>query len=148
MPTLTIFSVQNTKLAANEKRLWKRIWWTLYSRDRCLAASRGKPFSIQDKDSDVENITEEDFLEDGPDEYPFDRVGILFFLHYNKLCHDMGLILSQRFLRQDNSAICLPMHQHDCVSMLYSWCGQLPEELRWEPASHHFWPSLLRIYYQ
>ncbi|KAJ6258553.1 hypothetical protein Dda_6597 [Drechslerella dactyloides] len=50
-------------LGASEKRMWKRIWWTLYSRDHITASSLGKPSLIKLSDCDVGDLDEDDFAE-------------------------------------------------------------------------------------
>ncbi|KAI9829974.1 MAG: Transcriptional activator of fatty acid utilization [Phylliscum demangeonii] len=54
---------------------------------------------INTDNSDVEMVTEDDFLEDEdgqPADYAPDRVHVQFFLQYVKLCEIMGLVLSQQ----------------------------------------------------
>ena len=57
-------SVENSQLSKPDKRLWKRIWWTLFTRDRSVAVALGRPIGINTDDSDVEMVTEDDFIED------------------------------------------------------------------------------------
>ena len=60
----------------------------------------GRPVSINTDDSDVEMISEEDFIEDEGDpatDYRPDPVHVQFFLQYVKLCEIMGLVLSQQY---------------------------------------------------
>ena len=66
----------------SDRRLWKRIWWSLYVscqdfllqihelkigeiRDRHAAAALGRPVRIRDEDCDVEPLEESDFEGDG-----------------------------------------------------------------------------------
>jgi len=49
--------------------------------------------AINPEDSDVEMISEDDFIEDDPDrpaEYPPDSVHVHFFISYVKLCEIMA----------------------------------------------------------
>ncbi|GAM38810.1 hypothetical protein TCE0_033r09851 [Talaromyces pinophilus] len=57
-------STKNSPLSLKDQKLWKRIWWTFYVRDRFDAASLGRPMLIHDDDCDVEPLEESDF--DGP----------------------------------------------------------------------------------
>ncbi|KAF5622703.1 cutinase transcription factor 1 beta [Fusarium tjaetaba] len=60
-------STRNSKMSPEERSKWKRIWWCLYVRDRQIAISTGTPMVINDEDHDVEELSEEDFTEEGPE---------------------------------------------------------------------------------
>lgn len=47
-----------------QRSMLKRIWWSIYIRDRHAAAALGRPCRIQDEDCDVEMLTVDDFLID------------------------------------------------------------------------------------
>ncbi|CRK12290.1 hypothetical protein BN1708_017145, partial [Verticillium longisporum] len=82
-----------------DKRLWKRIWWTLFTRDRLLALTLGRPMLINLADSDVEMIRDEDFNEDEPgraSKVPPNPAHVQFFLRYVALCEILGEILSRQ----------------------------------------------------
>ncbi|KKY31977.1 putative cutinase transcription factor 1 alpha [Diaporthe ampelina] len=104
-------SVEGSQLSRADKRLWKRIWWTLFTRDRSVAVALGRPVHINLDDSDVEMLTEDDFVEDEdgrPSEYPPDPIHVHFFLQYVKLCEIMGLVLSQQYsVTQDRIRTCM-----------------------------------------
>ncbi|KAH7383411.1 fungal-specific transcription factor domain-containing protein [Cadophora sp. MPI-SDFR-AT-0126] len=59
---------KNAALKPEERRLWKKIWWVLYIRDRQLASGIGKPMMIDDRDCDVEELTRDDFVDGEPPE--------------------------------------------------------------------------------
>jgi hypothetical protein len=148
---LCVFSVEKSQLSQQDKRLWKRIWWTLFTRDRSVAVALGRPCGINIEDSDVEMICEDDFIEDETDqapEYPMDPVHIHFFLNYVKLCEIMGLVLSQNYSvgsqkRGRNNAIDLT----HCDMALADWLQNCPKEVYWEKSRHHFWSALLHSNY-
>ncbi|QIX01208.1 hypothetical protein AMS68_006725 [Peltaster fructicola] len=143
-------SVEGSQLSKSDKRLWKRIWWTLFTRDRSCAVALGRPVSINIEDSDVEMVTEDDFIEDEPDrpaEYQPDPIHVQFFLNYVKLCEIMGLVLSQQYsvaskLRRNNA---LDLTHSDMA--LADWLQHCPPEVKWEPQRHHFWSALLHSNY-
>ncbi|KAF2164343.1 hypothetical protein M409DRAFT_67875 [Zasmidium cellare ATCC 36951] len=143
-------SVEGSQLSKADKRLWKRIWWTLFTRDRSVAVALGRPVSINIEDSDVEMVSEDDFIDDEPDrpaEYPADPIHVQFFLNYVKLCEIMGLVLSQQYsvsskLRRNNA---LDLTHSDMA--LADWLQNCPPEVRWEPQRHHFWSALLHANY-
>lgn len=54
----------STLLTTQKKRLWKRIWWCTYLRDRVIAMGMRRPIRIRDEDSDVPMLQLEDFETD------------------------------------------------------------------------------------
>lgn len=144
-------SVERSQLSRQDKRLWKRIWWTLFTRDRSVAVALGRPCGILIEDADVEMVSEEDFNDDEPDkpaEYPPDPVHVQFFLNYVKLCEIMGLVLAQNYSvssqkQSRNNAIDLT----HCDMALADWLQNCPKEVYWEKSRHHFWSALLHSNY-
>ncbi|KAK2770707.1 hypothetical protein FQN53_005375 [Emmonsiellopsis sp. PD_33] len=43
------------------QRLWKRVWWSTYTRDRLIALGMRRPTRIKDEDCDVPMLTLDDF---------------------------------------------------------------------------------------
>ncbi|KAK3705618.1 Transcriptional activator of fatty acid utilization [Vermiconidia calcicola] len=136
-------------LEPSHKRLWKRIWWTLFTRDRSVAVALGRPCCINIEDSDVEMISSDDFLDDEPDrpaEYQPDPIHVQFFLNYVKLCEIMGLVLAQQYSvaskRRPNA---IDLTHSDMA--LADWLQNCPPEVNWKPQRHHFWSALLHSNY-
>jgi hypothetical protein len=48
-------------MGARRKRLWKRIWWSTYTRDRLIALGMRRPMRVKDDDCDVPMLTIDDF---------------------------------------------------------------------------------------
>lgn len=142
-------SVEGSQLTKSDKRLWKRIWWTLFSRDRSVAVALGRPVAINPEDSDVEMITEDDFVEDEPDraaEYPPDPVHVHFFINYVKLCEIMGLVLSQQYsVASKFRRNALDLTHSDMA--LADWLQNCPPDVQWDKSRHHFWAALLHANY-
>jgi Fungal specific transcription factor domain len=143
-------SVEQSQLSRSDKRLWKRIWWTLFTRDRSVAVALGRPVHINLDDSDVEMLTEDDFIEDEPErpsEYPPDAVHVQFFLQYVKLCEIMGLVLSQQY------SVASKGRQRNAIDLTHSdmaladWLQNCPKSVYWEMPRHHFWAALLHSNY-
>ena len=143
-------SVEHTQLSNADKRLWKRIWWTLFTRDRSTAVALGRPVQINTDDSDVEMVTEDDFCEDEGDQsakYQPDPVHVQFFLQYVRLCEIMGLVLSQQYSvaskgRRQNA---IDLTSSDMA--LADWLQNCPKEVYWEKPKHNFWSALLHANY-
>ncbi|KAL7949817.1 fungal-specific transcription factor domain-containing protein [Trichoderma barbatum] len=143
-------SVERSQLSKSDKRLWKRIWWTLFTRDRSVAVALGRPVHINLDDSDVEMLTEDDFIEDESDrgsEYPPDPIHVQFFLQYVKLCEIMGLVLSQQY------SVASKGRQRNAIDLTHSdmaladWLQNCPKIVYWEMPRHHFWSALLHSNY-
>ncbi|KAB5577852.1 fungal-specific transcription factor domain-containing protein [Coniochaeta sp. 2T2.1] len=142
-------SVESSQLSAADKRLWKRIWWTLFTRDRSVAVALGRPVHINLDDSDVEMLTEDDFIEDEdtPSEYPPDPVHVQFFLQYVKLCEIMGLVLSQQYSVATKGNRRNPIDLTHSDMALADWLQNCPKIVYWEMPRHHFWSALLHSNY-
>lgn len=143
-------SVEGSQLSKADKRLWKRIWWTLFTRDRSVAVALGRPVHINTDDSDVEMICQDDFIEDEdgqPNDYPPHPLHVQFFLQYVKLCEIMGLVLSQQY------SVASKARRQNAIDLTHSdmaladWLQNCPKEVYWESNRHHFWSALLHSNY-
>lgn len=56
---------ETSNMEPNKKKLWKRIWWSCFMRDRLVALGMRRPTRVKDEDYDVPMLTEDDF-EIGP----------------------------------------------------------------------------------
>ncbi|KAI9654178.1 MAG: Transcriptional activator of fatty acid utilization [Trizodia sp. TS-e1964] len=143
-------SVEGSQLSRADKRLWKRIWWTLFTRDRSVAVALGRPVHINTDDSDVEMVSEDDFIEDEegfPAEYRPDPLHVQFFLQYVKLCEIMGLVLSQQYSVASKARRYNPIDLTHSDMALADWLRNCPKEVYWERSRHHFWSALLHANY-
>lgn len=50
-----------SNMEPHKKKLWKRIWWSCFMRDRLVALGMRRPTRVKDDDYDVPMLTEEDF---------------------------------------------------------------------------------------
>ena len=141
-------SVEGSQLSRAEKRLWKRVWWTLFTRDRSVAVALGRPIQINLDDTDVEMITEDDFVEDEPNrpaEYPPNSVHVQFFLQYVRLCEILGLVLSRHYSVASRTR--WQNYIEVTQSALADWLQRCPKEMSWDKGRHQFWSALLRMNY-
>jgi hypothetical protein len=132
-------------LDPSESSLRKRIWWTLYTRDRSVAAAFGRPIHINTDDCTVGELTVTDFVEHDEYlqlEYPVDVTHARFFIEYVKLCQlmDLGLCLklSSRSTHDSRNA-----EAAQCELGLNEWLVSCPAELHWRQARHSFLPAVL-----
>lgn len=145
-----ISSVENSQLSKTDKRTWKRIWWCLFTRDRSVAVALGRPCCINTEDSDVEMVTEDDFIEDEvdrPAEYTADPVHVQFFLNYVKLTEIMGLVLSQQYSAacKNRKADAFDLTASDMA--LADWLTNCSKEVHWDKNKHNYWAALLQLNY-
>lgn len=67
---------KSTQMDDSRKKLWKRIWWSTYMRDRLIALGMRRPTRIKNSDFDVPMLTVSDFedavLPNGPSCIPAD----------------------------------------------------------------------------
>ncbi|KAK6523665.1 hypothetical protein TWF281_001641 [Arthrobotrys megalospora] len=145
-------------LGASERRMWKRIWWTLYSRDHITASSLGKPSLIRLSDCDVSDLEEDDFVENwgsaNTEEIatlcpPQQAVNIKYVIEIAKLGKIYERIASIQY-----SCTHRPSSKDldDLANDLADWKNNLPPELStlrydemrtWTP--ENFWPILLQL---
>lgn len=148
-------SVDNSQMPDIDKRMWKRVWWSLFVRDRWAAVALGRPVLINLEDSDVPMITLDDFNEDEPGRpspYPPNKLQSLYFIHAVMLSKIMGIVLNQHYsvdaeiMRRKNK---IPSVSH-CDMAMVSWMQALPSELIYKVAdttNHNFFTALLHAQY-
>ncbi|KAJ5628334.1 hypothetical protein N7490_010562 [Penicillium lividum] len=51
----------NSRMDLRRQRMWKRIWWSTYTRDRLIALGMRRPMRVKDDDCDVPMLTMDDF---------------------------------------------------------------------------------------
>jgi Fungal specific transcription factor domain len=52
---------ETSNMEPHRKKLWKRIWWATFMRDRLIALGMRRPTRVKDEDYDVPMLTEDDF---------------------------------------------------------------------------------------
>lgn len=144
--SLTVISTQSCNLSKTEKRLWKRIWWTLFSHDRLVAVALGRPVAVKAEDCDLEMISEDDFNEDEPDQpadYPPGPVHVQFFINHVKLCKIIGLVLSLEY------SVASKYRRKSAIDLVHAdialadWQQHCPPGAQWDDSRHCFWAALL-----
>lgn len=142
-------------LNTSEKKIWRRIWWCLFEKDRNVAVAFGRPISIDLGDCDVPMLTMEDFDESEPGKpspYPINELQALYFIHLVKLAEVTGEIMKHQYsikaegMRSKNR---LSIVQH--FDMLMGiWFSNLPPRLLFslgDPSTQNFYSCLLNAQY-
>lgn len=136
-------NAEASSLSMADKRLWKRIWWTLFTRDRSTAVVFGQPVLINLESADVEMVSEDDFLDDQFTSSRTSRLQAQFFVQYVKLCQVMDLVLLRNSTKESSTHPQNAMDLTQSVMALTQWFQNCPEELKWQRANHNFWAAQL-----
>ncbi|OBA21799.1 hypothetical protein METBIDRAFT_39216 [Metschnikowia bicuspidata var. bicuspidata NRRL YB-4993] len=144
-------------VAASEKKIWRRIWWCLFEKDRNVAIAFGRPTTIDLADSDAPMLTLDDFNEDDPERgivspYPVNLTHALYFMHLVKLAEITGLIISHQYtvkaelMKRTNKFSVIQR----CDMLMGIWFNNLPSELQFsltDPSKQSFFACLLNAQY-
>ncbi|KAH8810925.1 putative cutinase transcription factor 1 alpha [Xylogone sp. PMI_703] len=136
-----------------QKKLRKRIWWSIYVRDRQSSASLGLPSRIQDEDCDVETLNYSDFIEEGEVIIPeflgnYREEHGIYAIQMARLAQLLGKILATQFRpnrdRPNKDEI------RKLVVSLEEWKAMLPDNMRsceMENETETIWTYLLHLGY-
>ncbi|KAL4986314.1 fungal-specific transcription factor domain-containing protein [Aspergillus falconensis] len=142
-------SVTTSNLSLPEKRLYKRIWWTLVVRDRLTSVCLGRPMGIDLEDCDVEMLEESDFLDEdehasSPEVVSPGQLHAKFAVQHLKLSKIMGQIFSAYYSTSSRPEAQTHL-EYD--RRLTAWLQQRPPELIWHKTAREYWASVLHLHY-
>ncbi|KAI5852063.1 fungal-specific transcription factor domain-containing protein [Tricharina praecox] len=133
-------SAERSRLNNRDKRIWRRLWWLLFLRDRQASSHFGKPMMIDEKDCDVEPLELEDL------EGEVDRVQALCLLEQVKLAKLVSGITSCEFSPGAARDLVGRMQlRESCHHRLSEWQQGLPPELVYQSNSKNLWAMCLQI---
>lgn len=151
----------NTNLDTKRVKLWKRIWWSTYMRDRLIALGMRRPTRIKTEDFDVPMLTLDDFelapIPEGITCIPADcrvardvdlqRQLAIMCIEKARLCLCISHVLSKQYcvlnnnhgLQNDRTTMMLLPKKLDpatsevktCDEELQKWVEELPEEAKY-----------------
>jgi hypothetical protein len=131
-------------------KLRKRIWWSLYIRDRQCSAALGLPTRIRDEDCDIEMLEPSDFEEEDhlyPKYMGYQkREHVLFAIQMAKLAIYLGKIVLREF-----APISLPKKDSERSQLkddLMKWESELSPEMTANATADSFWASMLHLSYK
>ncbi|KAH7196500.1 fungal-specific transcription factor domain-containing protein [Fusarium flagelliforme] len=147
-------STVTSRLSPEKRALRKRIWWSIYTRDRHTAACLGKPCRIRDEDCDIEPPTEADLyyddVTDDPLIPPQNEHQTAFFLEMRKAAEILGDIVIGEF-----SPRRIASERYEVANLkrrLEEWEVQLPKCMQIAPLDETrgaaFWATQLHMAYQ
>ncbi|ORY07763.1 fungal-specific transcription factor domain-domain-containing protein [Clohesyomyces aquaticus] len=150
-----------TNMDTKRTRLWKRIWWSTYMRDRLIALGMRRPTRIKTEDFDVPMLTLDDFeIAAIPDtvtcippdcrvakDVTMQRELAIMCIEKAKLCLCISHVLSKQYcvlnnnqgLLNDRTTMMLLPKKLDpetgevkaCDEELQKWVNELPEEAKY-----------------
>ncbi|KAK5988246.1 Cutinase transcription factor 1 beta-like protein [Cladobotryum mycophilum] len=110
-----------------QRKLWARVWWACFVRDRLITLGTGRPMHINSLDCSVPVLTLSDVEEDGDSDE--DRGVKAMFVEFVRLCQSMGDVLSlPRTIVTASTA--LLNHVEFCETALRGWRDNLIEEAK------------------
>ncbi|OJJ46303.1 hypothetical protein ASPZODRAFT_133335 [Penicilliopsis zonata CBS 506.65] len=153
----------NSRMDLRRQRMWKRIWWSTYTRDRLIALGMRRPMRVKDDDCDVPMLTLDDF-----EFHPFppeivsmvgdseilqnvnhQRELALMFIEKAKLCLCVSHVLSAQYSvlshkfggTMETTMMLVPKKSaaetfevRRCDQELESWLANLPAEIQYSPS--------------
>ncbi|CAX43450.1 transcriptional regulatory protein, putative [Candida dubliniensis CD36] len=148
---------KSQNLTISEKKIWRRIWWCLFEKDRNVSIAFGRPVVIDLNDCDVPMLTIDDFDETDAelgiiDPYTVDETQALYFIHLVKLAEITGIIIKHQYSVKSESmkrrnAFSIIEH---CDMLMGIWFTNLPPQLSFSLADNstqNFYACLLNAQY-
>jgi hypothetical protein len=132
-------------LSQHDQRLWRRIWWALYTEDKHASAALGRPVHTRLQQCDVEPLSEADFDEDAlsPMEMAVfgcpQREHMLYMMHLSELSRIVERIIESSSTRR-SGAIDRMAALRECEAALSNWYKGLPRDFS---ASNGMWTRML-----
>ncbi|CAI7639273.1 unnamed protein product [Penicillium glandicola] len=154
----------NSRMDVRRQRMWKRIWWSTYTRDRLIALGMRRPMRVKDDDCDVPMLSLDDF-----EFHPFSpeivaivgnseilqnvshqRELALMFIEKAKLCLCVSHVLSAQYSvlshkfggTMETTMMLVPKKStaetfevRSCDQELEDWLANLPVETQYAPSS-------------
>lgn len=154
----------NSRMGLRRQRMWKRIWWSTYTRDRLIALGMRRPMRVKDDDCDVPMLTLDDFEFHSFSPEVINMVGdseilqnvnhqkelALMFIEKAKLCLCVSHVLSAQYSvlshkfggTMETTMMLVPKKSaaetfevRRCDQELEDWLAHLPAEIQYSPAA-------------
>jgi hypothetical protein len=142
-----------TVMTPSDRKLWRRIWWCIYYRDRQGSMVINRPIRTDyDREIDVEMLSDEDFDSDKDHNeiHPccgkFDPQQVALVVHMVKLADLVPRIADCRMslIRNPGSAQLIA----ECDNLLDEWERQVPDTLRWSAVTQSLAAAGLYLSYR
>ncbi|KAL6354274.1 hypothetical protein LRP88_11600 [Fusarium phalaenopsidis] len=130
------------------QRLRKRIWWSIYIRERQCAAALGLPNRVRDEDCDIETLCDKDFESAfGPSMSPTQvQESISYMICLVELSRILGRIIHHDFLPLKHLT---GAKRGEIREYLLQWRSKLPTQMRMDGLENtpSFHASMLHLAY-
>ena len=139
-------STADSILGMQDQRLWRRIWWALYTEDKHASAALGRPVHTRLRDCDVEPLAEADFEEESlnmDDQVVFGaprRDHSLYVIHLGELSKIVERIIDSSRSPLNGSSADRMASLLDCENLLRTWTDKVPIDFR---LSEGLWQRML-----
>lgn len=144
-------------ISNSNKKIWRRIWWCLFEKDRNVSIAFGRPIEIDLTDCDVPMLLIDDFDESDPENgivspYPVNETHALYFIHLVKLAEITGIIIKHQYTvkaEQKKSVNKFSVIQR-CDMLMGIWFANLPPQLQFsltDSSKQNFYGCLLNAQY-
>ncbi|KAL7797415.1 N-terminal binuclear Zn cluster-containing/DNA binding domain-containing protein [Trichoderma ceciliae] len=147
-------SSRSMSKVSHTARMRRRIWWSIYVRERQAAASLGLPSRIRDEDCDIEPLDPLDLeSENGCVDSPFGQCRpehVTYAIKMVEIAKLLGRIIDLHFVPGHAS---LPLTSPDALQglnmSLEAWMASLPEHMKYSPeeGTDSVWACLLHLAY-
>ncbi|KAM0254494.1 hypothetical protein ACHAQJ_006712 [Trichoderma viride] len=139
---------------SHNARMRRRIWWSIYVRERQAAASLGLPSRIRDEDCDIEPLSPSDFESQiSSADSPFGSCQpehVTYAIKMVEIAKLLGRIIDLYFVpgHASLSSTC-PKALQDLNDSLEAWITSLPEHMKYSPeeGTDSVWTCLLHLAY-
>ncbi|KAG5941418.1 hypothetical protein E4U53_007410 [Claviceps sorghi] len=146
---LSRWSAKNTPLT----RMRRRIWWSIYVRERQVAAALGLPCRIRDEDCDIEPLSAADLESEAVCAGQDTLFGscqpehITYTIKMVEVARFLGRVMDLHFAPGKNKASAEDVRALDCA--LEAWKDSLPENMKYatDEGSVSVWTCLLHLAY-
>ncbi|KAL0265072.1 hypothetical protein SLS55_001030 [Diplodia seriata] len=145
----TLLTTRDLGVAA----LRRRIWWSIYVRERQAAASLGLPSRIRDEDCDVEILTAADLEHDIDNDLStnlgaFRPEQVVYVIKMVEIARLLGRIIDIHFV--PGRAPSPQDSVHNLKGALEQWRHDLPADMKFipEPDQTSVWGHLLHLAYK
>ncbi|KAG5920957.1 hypothetical protein E4U42_006021 [Claviceps africana] len=146
---LSRWSVKNTPLT----RMRRRIWWSIYVRERQVAAALGLPSRIRDEDCDIEPLSAADLESEavcaGQDALfgSCQPEHVTYTIKMVEVARFLGRVMDLHFAPGKNKASADDVRALDCA--LEAWKDSLPDSMKYaaDEGSESVWTCLLHLAY-
>ncbi|ODV86643.1 hypothetical protein CANARDRAFT_27070 [[Candida] arabinofermentans NRRL YB-2248] len=115
-------------LSVYEKRMYRRLWWLLFIKDKLVGLGFGKPFMINLDDCDVLMLTDEDLHDSDMSRLEIDY--LINFIKFAELVSNVVKEQSKMNKLMANGKPILPLLKQ-CDMMMIKWLSGVPYHLKY-----------------